>query len=411
MTEPSFLSSPPSPRADHASSARHAVQPSRLTRRSRLFTAVGLALGLALTASACAEPAGDAPAQVSVLTTVNTPYQGTVLDRPFERPRGVLTGTDGQPYDLYKNTKGRVTLLYFGYTNCPDVCPTTAADMAVAVRSLPEDKRDDVTVLFVSTDPERDTPQRMGEWLAAFDPSFVGLTGDIGQIKELAAGYGIPIEPPRQEPDGSITVDHGAQVIVFGADDQGGLVWTTNIGAQVMQHDLNLLVDGVPLTGGSGGQSAAPPGSRPTVTEPWIRIPMPGQPVTAAYFVVEGTGTADRLIAASSPLAGRVELHTNVHSGGSSKMVQVDGYDVPADGNLVLEPGGHHLMIFDLARELQPGDKVPFTLEFASGATLEIVAEARSYLPQGQGAGMGMGPGHGGEPMEGHTPGMGHANG
>ena len=84
------------------------------------------------------------------------------LDRPFAKPHLVLTDTHGKPFDLVKQTAGRPTLLYFGYTHCPDVCPTTMSDIAVARRKLPAAERDKLQVVFVTTDPTRDTAEAAG---------------------------------------------------------------------------------------------------------------------------------------------------------------------------------------------------------------------------------------------------------
>ena len=114
------------------------------------------------------------------------PYRGVALPAPLEKPRFTLTDTEGRPYDFRERTEGDVTLLFFGYTSCPDICPVHLTNLGEVLRSLPGEVRSRVKVVFVSVDPERDAPERIGEWLQAFDrgldSTFVGLTGTPAQL-------------------------------------------------------------------------------------------------------------------------------------------------------------------------------------------------------------------------------------
>ncbi|MCU0266381.1 MAG: SCO family protein [Actinomycetia bacterium] len=134
--------------------------------------------------------------------------------------------------------------VYVGYTNCPDVCPTTMADLAVAVRSLTEQQRADVDVIMVTSDPDRDTPTRMRQWLDAFDRSFVGLTGAYADVQQAATEMGIPIEPPVTQPDGTVVVDHGAQVLLYGRTGPARLIFTSGFTPSAVAHDIALLLEG-----------------------------------------------------------------------------------------------------------------------------------------------------------------------
>ncbi|WP_045876011.1 SCO family protein [Pseudofrankia sp. DC12] len=155
-----------------------------------------------------------------------------------------LTGTDGQPFDLRARTAGLVTLLYFGYTHCPDVCPTTMADLAAALGALDPAVRGQVRVVFVSTDPARDTPAVLASWLHHFDPGFgfYGLTGPFPEIQATARTLGVGVPPPTARADGAMTQNHGADVLAFGRD--GGLALRYPPGTQITDyiHDLPVLV-------------------------------------------------------------------------------------------------------------------------------------------------------------------------
>ncbi|WP_333768041.1 SCO family protein [Streptomyces sp. IBSBF 2435] len=168
---------------------------------------------------------------------------GTVLDTPFAKPQLRLTDNHGKPFDLVKQTAGRPTLLFFGYTHCPDVCPTTMSDLALAKARLPQADQDKLRVVFVTSDPQRDTPARLTEWLGAMDKSFIGLTGDFTPIQAAARSVGVGIEAPVKEKDGSITVTHGAEVLAFWPkDDKGHVLYMSGTTAEEFAHDLPKII-------------------------------------------------------------------------------------------------------------------------------------------------------------------------
>lgn len=128
-----------------------------------------------------------------------------------------LTDHTGKPRKL-EDFRGKAVVVFFGFTHCPDVCPTTLADIAQAVKSLgPDAER--VQVLMVSVDPERDTAQSLAKYVTAFDPRFLGLRGDLEATKRAAGEFKIYFEKRKQGE--SYTVDHSAQSYVI--DPQGKL--------------------------------------------------------------------------------------------------------------------------------------------------------------------------------------------
>lgn len=179
------------------------------------------------------------------MSTDATQKASTVLDTPFDKPDMILTDTHGKKYDLVKETAGKPTLLFFGYTHCPDVCPTTMSDIAIAKSKLPKAEQAALTVVFVSTDPERDTPPRLGAWLGAMDKTFVGLTGDFATIQAGARTLGIDVEKPVKEKDGSITVMHGAQVMAYSPkDDKAHVLYMSGTTSQQFAADLPKIIQG-----------------------------------------------------------------------------------------------------------------------------------------------------------------------
>ncbi|MFF1292972.1 MULTISPECIES: SCO family protein [unclassified Streptomyces] len=192
--------------------------------RKKTFAAAALLAAASLTLTACGSGA-DSDSPVSVVSEeAGSDKAATVLDKPFEKPDLVLTDTGGKKYDLREQTKGRPTLIYFGYTHCPDVCPLTMNNIAVAKKQLPKAQQDELRIVFVTTDPGRDTPKALGKWLKGIDSQVVGLTGDFDTVQAGARTLGISIEPPYKDKNGKIISTHGTQVVAFSPKTDGGYV-------------------------------------------------------------------------------------------------------------------------------------------------------------------------------------------
>jgi protein SCO1/2 len=173
--------------------------------------------------------------------TVAGDLHGTALPTPAPRPDFVLRGIDGGPYAFGPETQGRLTLLFFGYTHCPDVCPATMENLAAATARLTPTERLGLRVVFVTTDPERDTPERLGPWLAALDPDFIGLTGTIDDV--IAAQRAAGVAPAVRDADGpGYTISHAAQVIVVSPDDTVRVVYPFGIRQAEWAEDLPRLL-------------------------------------------------------------------------------------------------------------------------------------------------------------------------
>jgi protein SCO1/2 len=200
--------------------------------------------GLALALTACGTSTGgtadsstgaDAgPPVVMEQQGATAELNGTVVDPPLPRPQQDLRDTRGRRFSLDHRPADELTVLFFGYTHCPDVCPTTMADLAAARGQLPEALREDATVVFVSEDPERDTPRTLRRWLDGFDPSFVGLRGGNRQteamLNELYLPETVRVEDPEnpvRHPDdggdhhehGDYGVEHAGVVYAFAPGD------------------------------------------------------------------------------------------------------------------------------------------------------------------------------------------------
>jgi protein SCO1/2 len=168
------------------------------------------------------------------------PYHGFGLEPPQPRPSFTLTDTAGKRFS-FSQTAGHPTLLYFGYTHCPDVCPTTMADIGKALMRVPAPIRQDADVVFVTTDVKHDTGPVIAAWLRHFDTGlprpFVGLTGSQAQIDAAQAAAHIQLA----EDGGQL---HAADVLLYGADDYAHVKYlqSDNESDQIA-HDLPLIAE------------------------------------------------------------------------------------------------------------------------------------------------------------------------
>ncbi|MGY1713321.1 SCO family protein [Geodermatophilus sp. SYSU D01106] len=211
--------------------------------RGRL-AALLLAAGLGLTA--CGSDDGEQAAAaeghdhggggaVAELEGPGDDYAGIDLRDPFQRPSFTLTDTTGAEYDFASATAGKPTLLFFGYTNCPDICPTTMADVALALRDVDPALAEQVQVVFVTTDPGFDTPQVLGEYLGRFDADlptrFVGLTGAQEVVDQAQLSAGVPLA----EDDGRL---HSSLLLLYGADDEAHVAFDAGNTSRDIAGDL-----------------------------------------------------------------------------------------------------------------------------------------------------------------------------
>jgi protein SCO1/2 len=138
--------------------------------------------------------------------------------------------------------KGKVVVLFFGYTHCPDVCPTTMAELAQAMQQLGPDAQR-VQVLFATLDPQRDTPQLLGQYVTAFNPTFIGLRpASDEQLAKFAKDFRIYYKQVPSEKGGDYTLDHTAASYIFDADGKLRLFARDGQGAAPWVHDIKLLL-------------------------------------------------------------------------------------------------------------------------------------------------------------------------
>ena len=168
-------------------------------------------------------------------------YQGSLIDPPVPAADFTLLDPEGRPFTLSEQ-RGKVVLIFFGYTSCPDVCPTTLVDFK-QIRAGLGDAASDVEFVFITVDPERDTPERIGQYVPAFHPSFTGLTGRQAELDAVYEDYGVFVEKEDRGSAGYL-VSHTARIYVI---DQGGnlrLTFPFGKEPEAMTQDIAYLVNG-----------------------------------------------------------------------------------------------------------------------------------------------------------------------
>lgn len=168
-------------------------------------------------------------------------FHGTIIRPPNPAPDFTLTTHSGQPFRLSEQ-RGKVVVLFFGFTHCPDVCPTALGDLAAVFRRLGADA-DQVQVAFVTIDPARDTPELMARYVTLFDQRFIGLSGSQAAIDPIVKAYGVAVQ--RRDLPGSAlgyTMDHSAFLYVIDKTGAWGQLFGPDLTVDQMADDLRYIV-------------------------------------------------------------------------------------------------------------------------------------------------------------------------
>jgi protein SCO1 len=202
----------------------------------RLFLAVIMSL---LLVGCGSSGDNDGAAVTGVSTSDDDGYHGVLLDQPYAVPPIALTDTDGKPFELADQSKR--TLVFFGYTNCPDICQVVMSTIASSMARLSDAEQAKLQVVFVTTDPARDTEKVLRTYLDRFNPKFIGVTGSLSRIDALGKPMGVYIKKGQKLPSGGYEVDHTANVISV-AGGKGDLLWTASTSQAEMSADLEKIL-------------------------------------------------------------------------------------------------------------------------------------------------------------------------
>jgi protein SCO1/2 len=176
-------------------------------------------------------------------TASGAEFHGAVLDQPYIVPKTTLTDTEGEPYSLVTDTDRPLTLVFFGYTHCPDICQTVMSSVTSALTRLDDEDRERVDVVFVTTDPARDDAMALRTYLDRFDPSFIGLTGDLDTIIDIGEPLAVAVEQGEKLPSGGYEVTHSTQVTAIDDRDRVPILWTQGTPSADFAEDIHRLLE------------------------------------------------------------------------------------------------------------------------------------------------------------------------
>jgi protein SCO1/2 len=172
-----------------------------------------------------------------------TEFSASTLENPYQAPDVALTDTEGQPYSLAADTDKRLTLVFFGYSHCPDICQQVMGALAGAMNRLDDADREQVDVVFVTTDPARDTEAALRRYLDRYDPSFIGLTGDIEDIIEAGEPLAVYVNDGQKLPTGGFDLGgHSTQVTALDSADEAPVYWDQETTQAEFAADIHTLL-------------------------------------------------------------------------------------------------------------------------------------------------------------------------
>ena len=280
--------------------------------------------------------------------------------------------------------KGKWSILFFGFTNCPDVCPTTMQTLKQVKSNLQQSGVwHNYQIVMVSVDPKRDTTERLKRYVPFFDPEFIGISGPIESTESFSKNLGILFYAKEANASGDYEVDHGASLILVNPDGNYAGVITAPHSEAVISEDLIALAKyaGIkqkePKTNTAEPNSATTSSSAQNVAsnanhsnsdalqfdKAWIRPAPPGVTTMAAYFELSNNSSQDIVIESSESDAFDISMiHNTVIEDEIASMVHMDALTIPAKGKVTLEPLGIHMMLVEPDQPLGLGDQAEVVL-------------------------------------------------
>ena len=172
---------------------------------------------------------------------------GAILTEPYTWPEATLVDTTGEDVELRAALEEPLTLVFFGYTQCPDICQAVMADLASATARLDESDAAAVDTWFITTDPARDDPETLRAYLDRFDPDFEGMTGPLPDIVAVGKAVHVGIDKGAELPSGGYEVNHGTPILGVTPDGEVPILWTEGTSAQKLAEDIQaILSEGLP---------------------------------------------------------------------------------------------------------------------------------------------------------------------
>jgi len=290
----------------------------------------------------------------------------TLFPEPKPLTAFALTDHENRIFDL-ASLKGKWSFVFFGFTHCPDVCPTTLAVLARARDNIAKNTvgAENIQFVFISVDPNRDTASKLRQYVDHFDTAFLGVTGDSAQLGKLAgqlsAAYQVAITPGME----NYPVTHSAAVFLLDPRARYHAVFTPPHDAEAIGKRFKVVRE-------------LEAGDAVAVRDAWIREAPPGMSMMAGYMELRNnTSRPQVLVAASSSGFESAMIHRTIVKDGMAGMVHAPRIELAANASLIFAPGGYHLMLMKPKRTLRAGDPVVVNLEFRGGLVLPVAFEVR----------------------------------
>ncbi len=293
-------------------------------------------------------------------------WRGTPVTPVLAIPSQSLTDSAGVPIALRPGA-GEASMVFFGYANCPDICPTTLADWTRVKKALGDDAKR-VHFVFISVDPERDTPAVAQRYVAQFDSSFRGFSGDVATLTAIQKFFGVAsAKQPSTSAEGYL-VGHPAQTFLL--DDQGHVLVSYAFGAgwDVMAADLKQLLRRAKHSASRDGV---------VVTDAWARPALQGGTGGAYMTITNRSDSVMRIVSATSSIAATTELHVSTVRDGMAHMEMMPGLSITPGASVALKPGGAHFMLVGLRKALVNGDTMPLTLRLQNSEQIFVNVAVR----------------------------------
>ncbi len=290
----------------------------------------------------------------------------TLFPGPKPLTAFALTDHRDRLFDL-ASLKGKWSFLFFGFTHCPDVCPTTLAVLARARDNIAKNTvgAEDIQFVFISVDPNRDTAGKLRQYVDHFEPSFLGVKGVDAQIGNLAGQLGAPYQVTITPGLENYPVTHSTAVFLLDPRARYHAVFTPPHDAEAIGKRFKVVRE-------------LEAGDAVAVGDAWIRETPPGMSMMAGYMELRNnTSRPQVLVAASSAGFESAMIHRTIVKDGMAGMVHAPRIELAANASLIFAPGGYHLMLMNPKRALRAGDPVVINLEFRGGLVLPVVFEVR----------------------------------
>jgi len=325
--------------------------------------------------------------QTSTKPPPNLPEFKKAILLPTVKSLGDVNFVDhnDKPFGLDR-FKGKWTIVFFGFTNCPDICPTTLLTLAKVKTSLKEvGAWDSYQVIMISVDPERDSPERLKSYVPYFDSEFIGLRAPIDYTSQFAKNLGILIRKGKVLDNGGYDVDHGAALILVNPKGQyAGVLTAPHTQADISSDLISLAKYNGTLSSFEKPKPTAQSATQQqknedtssnnspalTISDAWIRPAPPTVTTMAAYLKLHNNTDADIIIVeASSPEFDEAMVHQTKVEEGVATMSHMDSLIVPAKSSVELTPMGTHIMLIEADEPLAHGSSATIVLVSNDGQT------------------------------------------